>query len=138
MVPFSSMYDSGVLANKSSCSTPPSIDKRAEISGINIESNLDYPASNYKNPLGDIDLKIEKFSSEGKDGDELNQLTLTNLEFTGSTNQKGKLLNHTHSLGFETLTVGGNSYGPGIYELQMRNIDKLAFEEIQAAIKHQI
>ncbi|GJM15243.1 MAG: hypothetical protein DHS20C13_05700 [Thermodesulfobacteriota bacterium] len=108
---------------------------RVEVSGINIESNLDYPASNYKNPLGNIDLKIEKFSSKGKDGDELNQLTLTNLEFTGSTNQKGKLLNHTHSVGFETLTVGGNSYGPGIYELQMRNIDKLAFEEIQAAIK---
>ncbi len=108
---------------------------RVEISGINIESNLDYPASNYKNPLGNIDVKIEKFSSEGKDGDELNQLTLTNLEFTGSTNQKGNLLNHIHSLGFETLTVGGNSYGPGIYELQMRNIDKSAFEEMQAAIK---
>ena len=107
---------------------------RVEISGINIESNLDYPASNYKNPLGDIDVKIEKFSSEGKDGDELNQLTLTNLEFTGSTNQKGSLLNHIHSLGFETLTVGGNSYGPGIYELQMRNIDKSAFEEMQAAM----
>jgi len=107
---------------------------RVRISGINIESNLDYPASNYMNLLGDIDVRIEEFSSEGKEDDELNKLTLTNLEFTGSTNQKGNLLNHTHSLGFETLRVGRNSYGPGIYELQMRNIDKGAFEAIRIAI----
>lgn len=104
---------------------------RIGISGLDIESNLNYPASNYKNPLGNIDIRIEQFNSEGKDGDELNKVTLTNLEFAGSTDQKGSLLNHTHSLGFETLTVGGNSYGPGIYELQLRNIDKTAFEEIQ-------
>jgi len=107
---------------------------RVKIAGIDIESNLDYPILNYKNPLGDLDVKIAEFSSEGKDGDKLNKLTLTNLEFAGSTNQKGDLLNHTQSLGFETLTVGGNSYGPGIYELQMRNIDKSAFEEIQIAL----
>lgn len=108
---------------------------RLKMAGINIESNLDYPASNYKNPLGNIDIKIEEFSSEGKDGDDLNKVTLTNLELTGSTDQKGNLLNHTHSLGFETLTVGGNSYGPGIYELQIRNIDKKAFDEIQIALE---
>jgi len=107
---------------------------RVEITGINIESNLDYPASNYKNPLGNVDVKIEKFSSEGKDGDELNKVSLINLEFAGSTDQKGNLLNHTQSLSFETLTVGGNSYGPGIYELQIKNIEKAAFEEIQIAL----
>lgn len=107
---------------------------RLRISGINIESNLNYPASNYMNPLGDIDVRIEEFSSGGKEDDELNKLTLTNLEFTGSTNQKGKLLNHTHSLGFETLRVGGNRYGPGVYELELRNINKRVFEEIQIAI----
>lgn len=106
-----------------------------KIAGLNIESNLDYPASNYKNPLGNIDIKIDEFSSEGKDGDESNKVTLTNLELAGSTDQKGNLLNHTHSLGFESLIVGGNSYGPGIYELQIRNIDKKAFEEIQTALE---
>ncbi|MEX0999405.1 MAG: YdgA family protein [Thermodesulfobacteriota bacterium] len=107
---------------------------RVKIAGIDIESNLDYPILNYKNPLGDLDVKIAEFSSEGKDGDELNKVTLTNLEFTASTDQKRNLLNHTQGLGFETLTVGENSYGPGIYELQIRNIDKAAFEEIQLAI----
>lgn len=107
---------------------------RIGIVGLDIESNLNYPASNYKNPLGNIDIRIEEFNSEGKDEDDLNKLTLTNLEFTGSTDQKGSLLNHTHSLGFEELIVGGNSYGPGIYELQLRNIDKTAFEEIQFAL----
>jgi len=101
------------------------------ISGINIDSNLDYPASNYTNPLGDIDVRIEEFSSEGKDDGELNKVTLTDLQFTGATNQNGNLLNHTHSLGFETLIVGKNSYGPGIYELELRNINKGAFEKIQ-------
>ena len=104
---------------------------RVHISGIDINSNLHYPASNYTNPLGDIDVRIGEFSSEGKDDGELNKVTLTNLQFTGFTNQNGNLLNHTHSLEFETLTVGGNSYGPGIYELELRNINKGAFEEIQ-------
>lgn len=108
---------------------------RLTIKGIDIESNLDYPATNYKNPLGNVNVKVEEFSSNGKDGDELNQLTLSNLEFKGSTDQKGQLIDHIHSLGFETLTVGGNSYGPGIYELQMRNIDKQVFEEIQTALE---
>jgi len=86
---------------------------RVHIRGIDINSNLSYPASNYTNPLGDIDVRIEEFSSEGKDDDELDKVTLTDLQFTGSTNQNGNLLNHTHSLGFETLIVGRNSYDRG-------------------------
>jgi len=108
---------------------------RLQLTGINFESNLNYPATNYKNPLGNINIKIEQFSSEGKDGDQLNKVTLTNTEITASTDLKDNLLNHTHSLGFETLTVGGNDYGPGIYELQIRNIDKTAFEDMQLAIE---
>lgn len=108
---------------------------QVKLKGINVESNLDYPASNYKNPLGDLYLQIDEFSSEGKAGDELNKVKLTNIEFDGSTNQKGNLLNHTHSVGFETLMVGGNRYGPGIYELQIRNIDKKTFEKIQKALE---
>jgi len=104
---------------------------RLSINNINLSSNLSYPASNYTNPLGDVEVRIEEFSSEGKDNGELNKVTLSNLQFTGSTNQNGNLLNHTHSLGFETLVVGRNSYGPGIYELELRNINKGAFEEIQ-------
>jgi uncharacterized protein YdgA (DUF945 family) len=104
------------------------------ISGINIDSNLDYPSSNYTNPLGNVEVRVDEFSSQGKEGDELNKVTLTNLQFTGATNQNGNLLNHIHSLGFETLTVGGNSYGPGIYELELRNINKKAFEEIQIVL----
>jgi uncharacterized protein YdgA (DUF945 family) len=104
---------------------------RLSINNINLSSNLSYPASNYTNPLGDVEVRIEEFSSEGKDNGELNKVTLTNLQFTGSTNQNGNLLNHTHSLGFETLVVGRNSYGPGIYELELRNINKDAIEEIQ-------
>jgi uncharacterized protein YdgA (DUF945 family) len=108
---------------------------RVKIAGIDIESKLDYPILNYKNPLGDLDVKIAEFSSEGKDGDKLNKVTLTNLEFTASTNQRRNLLNHTQRLGFETLMVGGNRYGPGIYELQIRDIDKKTFEEIQKSLK---
>jgi uncharacterized protein YdgA (DUF945 family) len=104
---------------------------RLSINNINLSSNLSYPASNYTNPLGDVEVRIEEFSSEGKDNGELNKVTLSNLQFTGSTNQNGNLLNHTHSLGFETLVVGRNSYGPGIYELELRNINKDAIEEIQ-------
>ena len=106
-----------------------------QLKGINLESNLNYPATNYKNPLGDINITIEEFSSEGKDGDQLNKVTLTNTEITASTDLKNNLFNHTHSVGFETLTVGGNDYGPGIYELQVRNIDKTAFEDMQKAIE---
>ncbi len=104
---------------------------RLSINNINLSSNLSYPASNYTNHLGDVEVRIEEFSSEGKDNGELNKVTLSNLQFTGSTNQNGNLLNHTHSLGFETLVVGRNSYGPGIYELELRNINKDAIEEIQ-------
>ena len=104
---------------------------RLSINNINLSSNLSYPVSNYTNPLGDVEVRIEEFSSEGKDNGELNKVTLSNLQFTGSTNQNGNLLNHTHSLGFETLVVGRNSYGPGIYELELRNINKDAIEEIQ-------
>jgi len=108
---------------------------RVQMSGVEISSNLNYPASNYMNPLGDVDIRIEEFSSEGKDDGELNKVILTNLQFTGFTNQNGNLFNHTHSLGFETLVVGGNSYGPGIYELELRNINKVAFEKIQRELK---
>ncbi len=106
-----------------------------QLKGMNLEYNLNSPAINYKNPLGNIDIKIEKFSSEGKDSDQLNKVTLTNTEITASTYLKNNLLNHTHSVGFKTLTVGGNDYGPGIYELQVRNIDKTAFEDMQKAIE---
>ena len=104
------------------------------ISGINLESNLDYPASNYKNPLGNMLLRIEELSSQGKDEEGNNKVTLSNFEVTASTDQKGNLLDHTHSVGINSITVGGNTYGPGIYELKIRNIDKSAFEEIQVAI----
>lgn len=104
------------------------------ISGINLESNLDYPAANYKNPLGDMFLQIEELSSEGKDAEGENKVTLSKFEVAASTKQAGNLLNHSHSIGIESITVGGNSYGPGIYELEVRNIDKQAFEEIQTAI----
>ena len=101
------------------------------ISGLNIDSNLNYPASNFKNPLGNVEVLVDEFSSEGKDGDELNKLTLSNLKITASTNQRESVLNHIHSLVFDTLSVGGNSYGPGEYELELRNINKKAFQQIQ-------
>ncbi len=105
------------------------------VSGLNLESNLDYPASNFKNPLGDMSVKIEEISSEGREGEDPNKVTISNFEITASTNQTGNLLNHTHSAGIGQISVGGNSYGPGIYEFEIRNIDKTAFEEIQMAIK---
>lgn len=108
---------------------------RLQLKGINFESNLNYPVLNYKNPLGNINITIEEFSSEGKDGDQLNKVTLTNTEITASSDLRDNLLNHTHSFGFEKLTVGGNDYGPGIYELQIRNIDKTVFEDLQVAIE---
>ncbi len=104
------------------------------ISGINLESNLNYPTSNYKNPLGDMLLKIDELSSEGKDEEGDNKVTLRNFEIAASTNQTGNLLNHNHNIGIESITVGGNTYGPGIYELEIRNIDKVVFEKIQVAI----
>lgn len=104
------------------------------LSDINMESNLFYPTSDFKNPLGNINVKLGKLSSEGKDGDGSKKVTINNFEITATTNQKGNLLNHIHSLGFEQITVGGNDYGPGTYELEIRNIDKAAFEEIQIAI----
>ncbi len=104
---------------------------RVRISGVDINSNLYYPTANYTNPLGDAEIRIEEFSSEDKEDSERNKVTLANLQLTASTNQNEGLLNHVHSLEFETLVVGGNSYGPGIYELELRNINKVAFEKIQ-------
>lgn len=111
-------------------------DDKALISvrGMNMESNLDYPTSNFKNPLGNMAVTIEEISSEGKEGEGPNKVVMSNFEIAASTDQKGHLLNHIHSVGIEQITVGGNSYGPGIYELEIRNIDKKAFEEIQSAI----
>ncbi len=104
------------------------------IKGINVESNLNYPAENYKNPLGDMSVNIEELHSEGKETDGPNKVIINNFVIRASTSQQGNLLGHDHSLEIGSITVGGNSYGPGIYELEIRNVDKAAFEEIQLAV----
>ncbi len=104
------------------------------IKGINIESNLNYPAENYKNPLGNMYVTIEELYSEGKDADGPNKVIINNFMINASSDQQGNLLDHIHSIEIGSITVGGNSYGPGIYELEIRNVDKAAFEEIQASI----
>ncbi|MEM7007891.1 MAG: YdgA family protein [Thermodesulfobacteriota bacterium] len=104
------------------------------IKDINMESDLLYPTSDLKNPLGNININFGELSSEGKNDEGPNKVVLNNFEINASTDQEAQLLNHSHSVSFDELIVTDTSYGPGDYEMEIRNIDKKAMEVLQDAL----
>ncbi len=111
-------------------------DVKVSVSGVQGNSKLNYKTEGYKYPTGEGTFTIEEITLQTKDeetGEEEN-IEIKGIEIAGSSEVKTGTIDTTHSLGFQELEVGGNKYGPGIYELAIRNIDVASWAEIQALL----
>ena len=108
-------------------------DLNLAVSGLKGDSDIIYQGGDYYLPIGSASLSIKDISLESKDEEtgELDSLSLKNIEFKGMTENVAGRLNSVHSLWFEEVAVGKLKYGPGGYELTVRNIDKVAWQKIQ-------
>jgi len=111
-------------------------DMNVSVSGIKGISNLNYKTEGYKQPTGNADFSIDRIilkSTDAQSGEE-EEITIRNVDITGSTEVEAGTMNSTHSLSFGELTVGGGTYGPGGYELAVSNIDTKSWEKIQELV----
>jgi|GEM_PF-1112490 len=117
--------------------TIKSDDLQLTLSGVNGKSNIRYEGDNYYLPLGTASFDVEAISARSKDKEtgEFDDLRVKNLSFQGSTEDLAGTLTSIHTLGFEEITVGELTYGPGGYKLALRNIDKSSWKNIQKILQ---
>lgn len=111
-------------------------DMYVSVSGIKGNSNLNYKTEGYKQPTGNADFSVEQIilkSTDEESGEE-EKISIRNIDIAGSTEVEAGTMSSTHSLSFRELEVGGGKYGPGGYELAVRNIDTESWAQIQELI----
>jgi uncharacterized protein YdgA (DUF945 family) len=108
------------------------------VTGIAADSRLKYVGPENKYPVGDINFTVAEVAIRTKDesSGEYDNFSITGIELTGTSTESEGLLNSTHSLGFRELDAGGGKYGPGGYELAIRNIDMESWIKIQELLKN--
>lgn len=112
-------------------------DIKLSISDIQGDSKLNYKTEGYQYPTGEGVFTIKEItvlSIDEETGKEDN-IAVKDIEISGSSDVSNGAMDSTHSLGFREFEVGGNKYGPGIYELSVRNIDIASWTQIQALVK---
>lgn len=107
------------------------------VSGVDLISRIRYVGPENKYPVGDIDFKVAGITvgSKKDESGEYQTFSVTDIELKGNSTESGGNLNSTHSLGFRELEAGGKKYGPGGYELAIRNIDMESWIKIQELLK---
>lgn len=105
-----------------------------EIAG---DSRVKYVGPENKYPVGDINLTVGEVALQTKNDNsgEYEKFAVTGIKLTGTSSENQSNLNSTHSLGFRELVVGGGKYGPGGYELAIRNIDMASCMKVQDVLK---
>ncbi|MGD9651062.1 MAG: YdgA family protein [Candidatus Dadabacteria bacterium] len=109
-------------------------DSTLTITGIKVWSELSHPTPDAEYPTGDVNFTIGNFDFLAKPGAKLKNLTITGIEFKGQNSERAGLLDSSHSMVFDELTLGGDKYGPGGYELSISNIDSKSWKKLQALI----
>lgn len=107
------------------------------VTGVAANSRLKYVGPENKYPVGDINFTVAEVAIRTKDDSGgYDNFSITGIELTGTSTESEGLLNSTHSLGFRELDAGGGKYGPGGYELAIRNIDMESWIKIQELLKN--
>ena len=110
-------------------------DSTLTLSGLKGWSELSYSEPGAEYPTGDVNFTVESVDFVAKPGAKSKKnLTITNLEFTGNSEEKGGLLDSSHSAVFDELTFGSDKYGPGGYELSISNVDSASWKKLQRLI----
>ena len=112
-------------------------DLELSVSGLSGESDISYEGDDFYLPLGSATFNLSALSIKTKDEEtlEFDELTVDNIRFEGSTEDIEGTLTSVHSLGFDQVSVGDLTYGPGGYKFALRNIDKEAWKQIQNIIQ---
>ncbi len=107
------------------------------ITGIEADSRIKYVGPENKYPVGDIKFTVGDVvvKSKEENSGEYDNFSVTGIGLTGTSAESGGLIDSTHSLGFKELRAGGSTYGPGGYELAIRNIDMASWIQIQELLK---
>jgi len=107
------------------------------ITGVDLVSRLKYVGPENKYPVGDIDFKVAQVTvrSKKEQSDEYQEFAVSGIELKGNSTESEGNLDSTHSLTFRKLDAGGGKYGPGGYELAIRNIDMESWIKIQELLK---
>lgn len=107
------------------------------ISGVDLVSRIRYVGPENKYPVGDIDFKVAGVTvgSKKENSSEYQTFAVTGIELKGNSTESEGTLDNTHSLSFRELEAGGGKYGPGGYELAIRNIDMESWIKIQELLK---
>jgi len=110
-------------------------DSTLAVSGLKAWSELSYASADAEYPTGDVNLTVDSLDLSAKTGaNGKKNLAITNIEFKGNSEDKGGLLDSSHSLVFSGLTFGGDKYGRGGYELSISNIDSASWKKLQRLI----
>ena len=109
-------------------------DSTLTITEIKVWSELSHPTPDAEYPTGDVNFTLGNFDFLAKPGAKLKNLTITGIEFKGQNSERAGLLDSSHSMVFDELTLGGDKYGPGGYELSISNIDSKSWKKLQALI----
>jgi len=112
-------------------------DSAFTVSGVDLVSRLSYVGPEHKYPVGDIDFKVAGIAvrSKKEGSGEYQSFSVSGIELKGNSTESQGNLDSTHSLTFRELEAGGGKYGPGGYELAIRNIDMESWIKIQELLK---
>ena len=95
-----------------------------------------FPGTQSSSPLGDFNILIKEISIISKPGSkkQFKDFTLKYINIVSSTRHNQEIMYSTNTLGFQKLRIGDDNYGPGIFELAMRNIDLKSWEKLQEVV----
>lgn len=112
-------------------------DLKLSVKEIEGHSKLSYKTEGYKYPTGKAAFTVKEITVQNVDeesGEEEN-IAIEDIEISGSSEVKAGVMDSTHSLGFREFEVGGYKYGPGVYELAIRNIDIASWTQLEGVMK---
>jgi uncharacterized protein YdgA (DUF945 family) len=103
------------------------------IKKIEFDSNLHRHVPGLYTPAGNMNLNIGLVNVENKKLQD--RYSIRQLKLYGGTELMEDSLVTTNTLAFENFNAGFANYGPGYYELVIRNIDPSAWGKLQKALK---
>jgi uncharacterized protein YdgA (DUF945 family) len=98
---------------------------------------IKYVGPENKYPVGDFEVSVGKvaLNTKKEQSEEYKKFALTGIKMTGESTEDRGNLNSKYSLGFDELLVGNDKYGPGVFELAVRNVDMVSWMKIQEVLK---
>jgi len=106
---------------------------KLSIKGIEFDFQLRSHVPDLYNPTGDMNLTIGNVNVENRKPQE--RYLIRQLKFYGGTEITGDNLVATSTFAFENLNAGAKNYGPGYYEIIIRNIEPSAWAKLQKMLR---